>query len=1292
MADGFGDAGGAFGSSSTSSGGAFSTSGGAFGSSSTGLSAPSGQKVKGKKEASFTGALDNIVDSTRNVLGSVIPGIEQTAVAAAESMFPGGVDSFNPFNKESYKTSNFGSDSWKNPFSAKTYVDEFNTLKASPLSTKIVKPAIESYKQRYSGGFGNILHNIYEDPVPFVLDAATVIGGGINAVAKVGSGLEAAGKISSTSKLAQMSKPGEIQLFVKEGVPVTKFTSERPTTKMAQLAWNKALMQLPPDMRVVGEYARAGKILAKSTNIDALRHQLSATDYLDSFSKLSKNERMALAVLQEAPTELILQGWKKVIAEGADGPSILKHLDDPKIMALWSNPTEGMLRTHKLAGDLADTNVALLRSKGQAMRGADVRPYLTSLIAMGAKFVKETPGKLGLDTPALKSARDEVAADQKRVDRAEARVAKLQFTSEELKRIGSVAIDPDIEIRLQAELDALNKMINDARPKLGVVSDEVKALREQRVLHKRLLKFAVGLEKLAAEYGDEAKNLGIGKASPVVPAKLDLPPGISGSLEWAKRLRENVALLDKEGADQSRYHGLLSTSGKASLKKGETWRDRVLKHASLTEDRANEWISKNSPKVDNAPSVGTADSPLVTVLGPAEIQAKIEELTFMIHALGGKIPMVRFPELEAAASSLRSQLKKVRDNPLSVQSGNRIITASGDIIDPIGSANLNRVTAALSVSKERLASLEAAAANRIAPTGIVGPNGEDIGPMLAQVKQHIAESGRPVPVYRPHQSVVEKSGRGSGGSGGRGIPVAPGGTRQNTGVLAQMGRLALDPDLLGPAFMRSVKFALYSDRHDVLLAHAVPRDYLPDGFVLVRQKRGEKISYTDRTQDQFAKELADSLPDNKPPQDMNLTTTRLDEAVTDAEGRYLVVPKSFADNVVGEFGRSYMVPNKIFTKSMVVWRALVLGLRPAWLVNNIVGNHLMAAIRFAGINGMRAYLNAIYNTKGAAAVRQMLGMKDMPRGLSKEFMREFFPEQISGTFTESQMPKVSANLKLGKYSKRVDVGKTLSLGLAPVDRASEGMLRRASVETALRRSPEVRAQAGKMLGETRTFEDMARDAILTNKGVAERASAEVNAALGDFLSMGQFEKNLVRQVIPFYGWFKAITKVTLRMPIDTPIRANILANLSAISAENTEAQFGSPLPQYLKPSISLGKNRLLKMGGMSPYASVGQLASAARSAFPGAKTQNIRDLVGLANPFLAQAQTALDPYNPAKFGSLAQIPFDVLRNTPQARILFPVDSKLYEGDPRLRSILAYAGLPIVDVNRGKAAKDAADGK
>ena len=164
------------------------------------------------------------------------------------------------------------------------------------------------------------------------------------------------------------------------------------------------------------------------------------------------------------------------------------------------------------------------------------------------------------------------------------------------------------------------------------------------------------------------------------------------------------------------------------------------------------------------------------------------------------------------------------------------------------------------------------------------------------------------------------------------------------------------------------------------------------------------------------------------------------------------------------------------------------------------------------------------------------------------------------------------------------------------------------------------------------------------------------------------------------------------MPVDMPIRANLLANLSALGAASTEEQFGSPLPNYLKSGVSMGKNRLFRTGGMDPFSTVAQLMSAGRSALPGGDTQNTRDLIGLFNPFLADAQTVLDPFSPPKFGTLAQIPFDVLRNTPQARILFPRDSQLYEGSARQRAILGYFGAPIGDVNRAKAAKDAADGK
>jgi hypothetical protein len=114
----------------------------------------------------------------------------------------------------------------------------------------------------------------------------------------------------------------------------------------------------------------------------------------------------------------------------------------------------------------------------------------------------------------------------------------------------------------------------------------------------------------------------------------------------------------------------------------------------------------------------------------------------------------------------------------------------------------------------------------------------------------------------------------------------------------------------------------------------------------------------------------------------------------------------------------------------------VLNLRVGWLVNNIVGNHFLYALQFGGVNGARAYANLILRTRGATVLRRMLNVKD-PDGISAALMREFFPEQVGGTFLGSQTP-AAGSLRKGLQGTRT--GRALNragTGLAK-DRPEDG--------------------------------------------------------------------------------------------------------------------------------------------------------------------------------------------------------------------------------------------------------------
>src|SRR5439155_15814282 len=117
-------------------------------------------------------------------------------------------------------------------------------------------------------------------------------------------------------------------------------------------------------------------------------------------------------------------------------------------------------------------------------------------------------------------------------------------------------------------------------------------------------------------------------------------------------------------------------------------------------------------------------------------------------------------------------------------------------------------------------------------------------------------------------------------------------------------------------------------------------------------------------------------------------------------GDYMLVPERTVRELVGEYTRSNAFVRNFIQKPTRVWRALVLGLRPGFLVNNVVGNHLLFAIHAAGVDGLRAYLNAVRREQGDGVVRTLIGQRYVTPALRQDLMETFFPEQVEGTFAE----------------------------------------------------------------------------------------------------------------------------------------------------------------------------------------------------------------------------------------------------------------------------------------------------
>jgi len=605
---------------------------------------------------------------------------------------------------------------------------------------------------------------------------------------------------------------------------------------------------------------------------------------------------------------------------------------------------------------------------------------------------------------------------------------------------------------------------------------------------------------------------------------------------------------------------------------------------------------------------------------------------------------------------------------------------------------LQRQQTILHAEREILDRMERARARQMEPHGFVG------GGTPEDLANEILAAGRPMPYYLPDKPMSGKSGAPSSRPAWQTPPSKKADIRQSELTLFNMGMLALDPDVLGPAFLRAAQHDYRLDLHGRVREHAshVAEGHgLPTGYRWVREVRGERIPATETAAGEHFGEGAKAFPDEYEPLTVKDKDADPSTIATDEQGRRLAVPEAFAREMDREGQASAQAMKWLSTKPLQVWRGLVLHSRIPWLENNVLGNAILWSLRFAGINGLRAFVGMIGETRGAKGVRELLGSGVTKNHLTAEDVAELYPTQRHGTFVEQNFPQRKP--LTGRVGRQLERGPVVggyrvsprNVGAAPfrvlpmIDKATEGAYRRAAIETTLRKSPEVKAFYKKMSPQSRSWRAAMRKAS-TDPDVQRMVSREVDDALGSYLSLGPRERGIVRQLVPFYAWFREITRITAKLPLDAPLRLNIATKLSQVQDERMQDMLG-PLPSYLRGAYPLGREgdnqRVLALQAANPFGTLDQLRRAGQYGLFGGGSgfnQGLGETAGLLNPFLASAITGRDE------GYLKALQNELLLKLPQSRVLQAKTSTLYPTRTQSDLIAQYLGWPVKTYSAAQA--------
>lgn len=368
----------------------------------------------------------------------------------------------------------------------------------------------------------------------------------------------------------------------------------------------------------------------------------------------------------------------------------------------------------------------------------------------------------------------------------------------------------------------------------------------------------------------------------------------------------------------------------------------------------------------------------------------------------------------------------------------------------------------------------------------------------------------------------------------------------------------------------------------------------------------------------------------------------------------VAVPKSFFNyqKAIASVNDPFNNPfGNFYARWMHRWRTATLTYMPRWALNTAVGSFLLSMIR--GVGPVSLYRG-----------HQMRGQLPAGVELRSQNLQDYMEPGSIGGIGEARLPtRTILNFVQGieDFFRRGNFIKTLP-------------------QEARQRW---RDNADVMEGSMKEFYNDLDDRPLIEQWLddpelVDRTIDEVNKFSYSFGELGPFERRYIRQFIPFWGWYKFITKFAWRLPFEHPARANVINNLSNIGQVNEE-EYGL-MPMWMRGSIILntmsgGGLKTLSTQGLNPLASfanpmspqgalggglaqLGQASPVVQAIMSAAGFDTLRGGVvpvspennvgrGFLNP-LVSTETG-EPINPASVGGLRRFAMGLLRSTPQIR-------------------------------------------
>jgi hypothetical protein len=306
------------------------------------------------------------------------------------------------------------------------------------------------------------------------------------------------------------------------------------------------------------------------------------------------------------------------------------------------------------------------------------------------------------------------------------------------------------------------------------------------------------------------------------------------------------------------------------------------------------------------------------------------------------------------------------------------------------------------------------------------------------------------------------------------------------------------------------------------------------------------------------------------------------------------------NNYYGQAGGLEKFMRTFYDKPITFWKAAVLALRPAWHVNNILSNALMAMVG-SGM-GPLEYARRMRQSYALLRVGDQALDVALPEGVvrtgpmsARRLARATSPERLArlrrtvGTIEPDTIEALGGIDNIGAPGRIVEGG------------AGAAMTQPGELATVLDNPGRLRRFVDKSYELNGAIDDMNRLAVFLeargkltkadlNNLVARnpelaslspgqlRSEGAIRLSLrvaGDFLRMTPIERRVFRRIFPFYVWMRHITGLTGHLVAYHPLRVAWGLHLAQMMGQPSEFGLASALP--------LGPNSVLQLPNAVPF-------------------------------------------------------------------------------------------------------------